>query len=166
MSTYQETLARLQAQMPNHSDMALERLARKIIIALEAQMKDEEIAQELTIEQPHYRNLRRIIQERDWNDRRIGAELDMLDQVARALGDDYPADTAQNNLSFTCALDYWRELQQRADADLVTAIAGLYLDNADHAAFGTDNAPEEHAWAEQAPIASAIRQLEEWIKNA
>ena len=69
-------------------------------------------------------------------------------------------------MSFTCALDYWRELQQRADADLVTAIAGLYLDNADHAAFGTDNAPEEHAWAEQAPIASAIRQLEEWIKNA
>ena len=156
MSTYQETLARQQAQMQNHSDMALERLARKIIIALEAQMKDEEIAQELTIEQPHYRNLRRIIQERDWNDRRIGAELDMLDQVARALGD----------LSFTCALDYWRELQQRADADLVTAIAGLYLDNADHVAFGTDNAPEEHAWAEQAPIASAIRQLEEWIKNA
>ena len=74
MSTYQDTLARLQAQMQNHSEMALERLARKIIIALEAQMKDEEIAQELTIEQPHYRNLRRLIQERDWNDRRIGAE--------------------------------------------------------------------------------------------
>ena len=108
MSTYQDTLARLQTQMQNHSDMALERLTRKIIIALEAQMKDEEIAQELTIEQPHYRNLRRLIQERDWNDRRIGAELDMLDQVAQALGDDYPADTAQNNLSFTCALDYWR----------------------------------------------------------
>ena len=50
MSTYQDTLARLQAQMQNHSEMALERLARKIIIALEAQMKDEEIAQELTIE--------------------------------------------------------------------------------------------------------------------
>jgi len=116
MSTYQDTLARLQAQMQNHSEMALERLARKIIIALEAQMKDEEIAQELTIEQPHYRNLRRLIQERDWNDRRIGAELDMLDQVAQALGDDYPADTAQNNLSFTCALDYWRELQNHADA--------------------------------------------------
>ena len=56
MSTYQDTLARLQAQMQNHSEMALERLARKIIIALEAQMKDEEIAQELTIEQPHYRS--------------------------------------------------------------------------------------------------------------
>lgn len=166
MSSYQQTLARLQAQMQNHSEMALERLARKIIIALEAQVKDEEIAQELTIEQPHYRNLRRLIQERDWNDRRIGAELDMLDQVAQALGDDYPADTAQNNLSFTCALDYWRELQNNANTDLVTAIAGLYLDNADHAAFDKDNAPDENTWAEQAPIASAIRQLEEWIKNA
>jgi len=28
MSTYQDTLARLQTQMQNHSDMALERLAR------------------------------------------------------------------------------------------------------------------------------------------
>ena len=166
MSSYQQTLARLQAQMQNHSEMALERLARKIIIALEAQVKDEEIAQELTIEQPHYHNLRRLVQARDWNDRRIGAELDMLDQVAQALGDDYPADTAQNNLSFTCALDYWRELQNNANTDLVTAIAGLYLDNADHAAFSKDNAPDENAWAEQAPIASAIRQLEEWIKNA
>ena len=166
MSTYQDTLARLQAQMQNHSDLALERLARKIIIALEAQMKDEEIAQELTIEQPHYRNLRRLIQERDWNDRRIGAELDMLDQVAQALGDDYPADTAQNNLSFTCALDYWRELQHKADAATVAAIAGLYLDNADHAAFGKDGAPDEATWGSDPKIASTIRQLEEWIKNA
>ena len=166
MSTYQDTLARLHAQMQNHSDMALERLARKIIIALEAQMKDEEIAQELTIEQPHYRNLRRLIQERDWNDRRIGAELDTLDQVAQALGDDYPADTAQNNLSFTCALDYWRELQHKADAATVAAIAGLYLDNADHAAFGKDGAPDEATWANAPGIASAIRQLEDWIQNA
>ena len=166
MSTYQDTLARLQAQMQNHSEMALERLARKIIIALETQMKDEEIAQELTIEQPHYRNLRRLIQERDWNDRRIGVELDMLDQVAQALGDDYPADTAQNNLSFTCALDYWRELQHKADAATVAAIAGLYLDNADHAAFGANGAPDEATWGSDPKIASTIRQLEEWIKNA
>ena len=65
-----------------------------------------------------------------------------------------------------CALDYWRELQNHADAATVAAIAGLYLDNADHAAFGADGAPDEATWANAPGIASAIRQLEEWIQNA
>ena len=64
------------------------------------------------------------------------------------------------------ALDYWRELQHKADAATVAAIAGLYLGNADHAAFGKDGAPDEATWGSDPKIASTIRQLEEWIKNA
>ena len=163
---YQDTLDHLHAQLQEHGKVALERFARKVITALETQVRDEEVAQELTIEQPHYRRLRLLVREQDWNERRIGAELDSLDQVAAALGDDYPADTAQNNLSFTCALDYWRELQNHADAATVAAIAGLYLDNADHAAFGANGAPDEATWGSHPKITSAIRQLEEWIQNA
>ena len=162
MSTYQDTLARLQAQMQNHSDMALERLARKIIIALEAQMKDEEIAQELTIEQPHYRRLRLLVREQDWNERRIGAELDSLDQVVAALGDDYPADNvAPRNLAFASALDYWRSLQTDTSAATATAIAALYLDNADDEA--TPSAPVDATWSSHPQIAPAVTQLEAWI---
>ena len=55
---YQDTLDHLHAQLQEHGKVALERFARKVITALETQVRDEEVAQELTIEQPHYRRLR------------------------------------------------------------------------------------------------------------
>ncbi|MDO4643493.1 MAG: hypothetical protein Q4A74_06600 [Cardiobacteriaceae bacterium] len=163
MHSYQDTISALQAALENHSPAALERFARKVISALEQQMKEEEIAQELTIEQPHYRRLRQLIREQDWNEKRIGAELDMLDQVVAVLGDDYPAETAHNNLSFTTALDYWRNLQTTPDAATAAIIAGFYLDNIDHEAFANDKAPDEKHWAEHPTIAAAIQKLRHWI---
>ena len=125
-------------------------------------MRDEEVAQELTIEQPHYRRLRLLVREQDWNERRIGAELDSLDQVAAALGDDYPADNvAPRNLAFASALDYWRHLQTDTSAATATAIAALYLDNADDEA--TPGTPVDATWSTHPQIAPAVAQLEAWI---
>ena len=159
---YQDTLNHLPTQLQDHGKVALERFARKVITALEDQVRDEEVAQELTIEQPHYRRLCLLVRDQDWNERRISAELDSLDQVAAALGDDYPADNvAPRNLSFASALDYWRSLQAETTAETATAIAALYLDNADYAA--EPSAPVDTGWSEHPQIASAITQLQQWI---
>ena len=159
---YQDTLDHLHTQLQEHGKVALERFARKVITALETQVRDEEVAQELTIEQPHYRRLRLLVREQDWNERRIGAELDSLDQVAAALGDDYPADNvAPRNLAFASALDYWRHLQTDISAATATAIAALYLDNADDEA--TPSAPVDATWSSHPQIAPAFAQLEAWI---
>ena len=159
---YQDTLDHLHAQLQEHGKVALERFERKVITALETQVRDEEVAQELTIEQPHYRRLRLLVREQDWNERRIGAELDSLDQVAAVLGDDYPADNvAPKNLAFATALDYWRNLQSEPTAATAAAIAALYLDNADHDA--TPGAPVDDAWSAHPQIAPAVAQIEAWI---
>ena len=63
---YQDTLDHLHAQLQEHGKVGLERFARKVITALETQVRDEEVAQELTIEQPHYRRLRLLVREQDW----------------------------------------------------------------------------------------------------
>ena len=162
---YQETLDHLHTQLHGSGKTTLERFARKIITALEDQVRDEEIAQELTIEQPHYRRLRLLVREQDWNEHRIGTELDSLDQVADALGNDYPADNvAPRNLAFVTALDYWRNLQHETTAATATAIAALYLDNADYDAG--PGAPIDAAWSEHPQIAPAILQLEAWLAAA
>lgn len=159
---YQDTLDHLHVQLQGHGAAALEHFARKVITALESQVRDEEVAQELTIEQPHYRRLRLLVREQDWNGRRIGAELDSLDQVATALGDDYPADNvAPRNLAFASALDYWLSLQTEATAATAAAIAALYLDNADYDAV--PSAPVDATWSGHPQIASAIAQLQQWI---